>query len=97
MKFKNTFMVGLYKCEMTYSHGNLKAKWSPTMPPHRSLSKQEIEQYRTGRDDLMADVATAIGGSVMVVEASRDEAAGIANAVRAATGITTGVLESASA
>jgi hypothetical protein len=27
MKWKNTFLVGIYKCELTYSHGkNLQAK-----------------------------------------------------------------------
>jgi hypothetical protein len=33
MKWKNTFLVGLYKCEMTYSKSQgIHAKWSPKLP-----------------------------------------------------------------
>ena len=66
-EWKNTFRVGVYTCEMVYRPGReLKASWRPDMP--RRLSDQEWGQYRAGRDALLAEVATAIGGSVMVVE-----------------------------
>jgi hypothetical protein len=68
MKWKNTFLVGIYKCELTYSHGkNLQAKWLPHLPS-RQLSDQEIAQYRSGRDNLIAEVAKAVDGSVLVIE-----------------------------
>jgi hypothetical protein len=70
MKWKNTFLVGVYKCELTYSHGkNLQAKWLPHLP-NRQLSDQEIAQYRSGRDsdNLIAEVAKAVDGSVLVIE-----------------------------
>jgi hypothetical protein len=68
MKWKNTFLVGIYKCELTYSHGkNLQAKWSPHLSS-RQLSDQEIAQYRSGRDNLIAEVAKAVDGSVLVIE-----------------------------
>jgi hypothetical protein len=68
MKWKNTFLVGIYKCELTYSAGkNLHAKWSPP-PPARQLSHQEQAQYRSGRDNLLQEVGKAMGGSVLVLE-----------------------------
>jgi len=69
MKWKNTFVVGVYKCEMTYSTGKnlMRAKWWPNLPARR-LSDQEREQYRSGRDNLLAEVGKAIGGSVLVLE-----------------------------
>jgi hypothetical protein len=68
MKWKNTFLVGIYKCELTYSTGkDLHAKWSPRLPS-RHLSDQEMEQYRSGRDNLIAEVGKAMGGSALVIE-----------------------------
>jgi hypothetical protein len=68
MKWKNTFLVGIYKCELTFSKNQgLHAKWSPKLP--RELSPQEIAQYRSGRDNLLAEVGSALGGQVLVVEA----------------------------
>jgi hypothetical protein len=68
MKWKNTFLVGVYRCEMTYSKNQgFQAKWSPDLPS-RQLSDQEWAQYRSGRDNLIAEVGKAIGGSVLVVE-----------------------------
>jgi hypothetical protein len=68
-KWKNTFRVGIYKCEMTYSknHG-LHAKWLPKMPGHREFSQQEMAQYRSGRDNLIAEVAKTMGGSALIIE-----------------------------
>ena len=69
MKWTNTFVVGAYTCEMTYSKSKgITATWRPKLPPAKSLSKQEHEQYRAGRDALMAEVAKQLGGSVLVVE-----------------------------
>jgi hypothetical protein len=68
-EWKNTFLVGVYKCEMAYSERRgLTAKWSPALPAERELSKQELEQYRAGRDALLAEVGKHLGGSVLVVE-----------------------------
>lgn len=69
-KWKNTFLVGFYKCEMTYSKsGGLHAKWLPGMPEAKSFSPQEMEQYRAGRDALLAEIGKEMGGSILVVEA----------------------------
>ena len=68
MKWKNTFLVGIYKCELSYSkQDGLHAKWSPDLPD-RQLSEQEQAQYRSGRDNLLAEVGKALGGNVAVVE-----------------------------
>jgi hypothetical protein len=68
MKWKNTFLVGVYKCELTYSKSQgLHAKWFPKLPGPREFSPQEMAQYRSGRDNLLAEVAKAVG-KVMVVE-----------------------------
>ena len=77
MKWKNTFLVGIYKCELSYSkqdgmlsyskEDGLHAKWSPDLPD-RQLSEQEQAQYRSGRDNLLAEVGKALGGNVAVVE-----------------------------
>lgn len=67
-KWTNTFLVGLYRCEMTYTErGGIRAKWSPNLPD-RQLSNQEADQYRAGRDALFAEVGKSLGGSVVVVE-----------------------------
>jgi hypothetical protein len=67
-KWTNTFLVGIYKVELTYSEKRgLRAEWSPAVPT-RDLSDQEWEQYRSGRDALLAEVAKHVGGSVLVVE-----------------------------
>jgi hypothetical protein len=62
------FRVGVYTCEMVFRPGReLKVKWRPAMP--RRLSDSEWAEYRAGRDALLAEVAEAIGGNVLVVEA----------------------------
>ena len=67
MKWKNTFLVGVYKCEMTYSKNQgFQSKWSPKLP--RELSQQEMARYRSGRDNLLAEVGKALGGQVLVLE-----------------------------
>ncbi len=67
-EWKTTFRVGLFTCAMTYRPAReLKAEWRPAMP--RRLSGQEWDEYRAGRNTLLAEVAAAIGGNVLVVEA----------------------------
>lgn len=68
MKWKNTFLVGLYKCELSYTKGgDFHAKWTPDLPD-RPLSAQEMDQYRSGRDSLMLEVGKELGGPVVVFE-----------------------------
>jgi hypothetical protein len=64
----NTFRVGRFVCEMTFADGHLSAQWSPDVPKRGSLSREETEHYRAGRDALMAEVAKTIGGNVLVLE-----------------------------
>ncbi len=67
-KWENEFWVGIYKCKMTYStRDGIASKWSPHLPK-RGLSAQEREQYRSGRDNLLAEVSRHMGGSVLVIE-----------------------------
>ena len=68
MEFRNTFRVGKLKCEMSYSKEyGIKAEWFPHMPTP-PLSKKEMRQYRSGRDNLMAEVAKSLGGAVVIIE-----------------------------
>lgn len=68
MKWKNTFRVGIYKCELTYSMGkSLQAEWWPSLPT-RQLTGHEMDLYRSGRDNLLAEVGKVMGGSVLVIE-----------------------------
>lgn len=68
-EWRNVFRVGVYTCAMTYRPGReLKVEWRPDMPNARSFSAQMMAEYRAGRDALLAEVATAIGGNVVVVE-----------------------------
>lgn len=67
-KWESTFRVGIYKCHMTYSkQAGIRSEWDPDLPD-RALSKQERDQYRAGRDALLAEVGKELGGSVLVVE-----------------------------
>jgi hypothetical protein len=55
---KITFKVGKYTCTMSYEEGanRLHAEWQPHLPPKGSLSKQELEQYRAGRNALLEQI-----------------------------------------
>lgn len=70
-----TFRVGRFTCAMSLDLDGLPARgqaaalvmnWTPCVPG--KLSKDEIAQYRRGRDAFMGEVAKAIGGSVLVAE-----------------------------
>jgi len=66
-RWTNTFLVGVYVCEMTYNEGEpLKAEWRPDVP--RRLAEHDWSQYRAGRDALLAEVAAATGMNTLVVE-----------------------------
>lgn len=68
MTWKNTFRVGSYKCELSYTlDGELSTSWSPKLPK-QGLSEQEALQYRAGRDALLSEIAAATGGNVVVIE-----------------------------
>jgi hypothetical protein len=64
-----TFAVGKYLCTMTFDSAKkqLNCEWDPHMPPACSLIAAELEQYRAGRDALMASVAKDIGGKILIV------------------------------
>ena len=69
MKVSNTFRVGKFICEMRYTPGaGLSAEWTPVIPRRGELSRSEVGQYRAGRDALVAEIAKAIGGNVLLVE-----------------------------
>ncbi len=44
----------------------LAARWHPKTP--QRLSAQELADYRRGRDALVAEIARAIGGNILVAE-----------------------------
>ncbi len=68
MKITSKFNVGRYVCEMSRSPAGITCEWSPDMPAPRSLTKKEARDYRDGRDLFMQEIASTIGGNVMVVE-----------------------------
>jgi hypothetical protein len=68
MKITSKFNVGRYVCEMSWSPAGMACEWSPDIPPPKSLRKKEIREYRAGRELFMQEVASTIGGNVMVVE-----------------------------
>jgi hypothetical protein len=64
------FPVGRFTCEMSWSPARgLRCEWSPDVPAPRSLNKKEVRDYRAGRDVFLQEIASTIGGNVMVVEA----------------------------
>ncbi|WOH70647.1 hypothetical protein RX330_20330 [Bradyrhizobium sp. NDS-1] len=68
MMLSSKFSVGRYVCEMSWSQfGYIKCEWSPEVPT--ALGKQEIREYRAGRDSFVQNVAESVGGNVLVVEA----------------------------
>jgi hypothetical protein len=70
MTMTTKFSVGRFTCEMSWSPGGgLRCEWSPDVSSPRSLSKKEVREYRAGRDVFLQEVASAIGGNVLVVEA----------------------------
>jgi hypothetical protein len=70
MMMTSKFPVGRFTCEMSWAPGGgMKCEWSPDVPAPKSLSKAEANQYRAGRDAFLREVASAIGGNVLVVEA----------------------------
>jgi hypothetical protein len=71
MTMTSKFLVGRYLCEMSWSPGSgLRCQWSPDVPPPKSLDKEEVRQYRAGRDVFLQELASTIGGNVLVVEAT---------------------------
>ena len=53
--------------EMTAGPRGMCCEWVPDKP-RRPLTKQEIRNYRAGRDALLGEVAQRMGGNVLVVE-----------------------------
>ena len=45
---------------------NVIAEWSPDAPTN--LSRSELDQYRKGRDRVLAEIGDQIGGKVAVIE-----------------------------
>jgi hypothetical protein len=72
MTITSKFPVGRYVCEMSWSPASgLRCEWSPDVPPPRSLGKKEVREYRAGRDAFLQEVASTIGGNVLVVEVAQ--------------------------
>ena len=44
----------------------MAAEWAPDMP--KRLSHRELQQYREGRDQAMAELARRAGGMGLVIE-----------------------------
>jgi hypothetical protein len=67
-----TFRVGIRTCTMTIEKPktgvltHITAEWDPNLPGQ--LSKQEMRQYREGRDALVAKLAAQVGGSALLIE-----------------------------
>ena len=69
MTLTSKFPVGSFLCEMSWTTaGSLRCEWSPDVPAPRSLSKKEVREYRAGRDAFLQEIASTLGGNVLVVE-----------------------------
>ena len=72
MKFETTFRVGHRKVHIVYRHSKQhgvkiqRIDWTPSPP--KDLRPDELEQYRRGRDALLAEIGAALGGNVLVIE-----------------------------
>jgi hypothetical protein len=64
MVAKDTFQVGRFKCTMTLGDGTVSTEWEPNLP--KGLTKNELRQYRKGRDRLVARAFP--GKKVVMVE-----------------------------
>lgn len=65
--WKNTFLVGKFTCEMSFSMADgIKAEWSPYYPKNGELSAKDLDQYRAGRDAMLAEVAKKMGNILVV-------------------------------
>jgi hypothetical protein len=69
-EMRHTFRVGACTVEMTFDTTtcNQTVRFLPNMPDPKSLSRQEMAQYRAGRDDFYAKIGERLGGRVAVVE-----------------------------
>jgi hypothetical protein len=71
-QLSTTFQVGnRYRCTIVLplslgGFAQLATKWEPA-PPTR-LTKSELQDYRRGRDALLAEAARVLGGAVLVAE-----------------------------
>jgi hypothetical protein len=68
-----TFSVGRYRCTLTlawqpHGAGDMKVEWQPDVPPRRSLSRAEVEQYQAGRNAAIAAFSAEKGIGVAVVD-----------------------------
>jgi hypothetical protein len=63
-------MVGDYACRMSFTEKDgLRCEWHPQVPLRIDwLPKEQLQQYRRGRDTLLALVAEDLGGHVLVIE-----------------------------
>lgn len=68
-----TFRVGRYTCSislpiqsLTSGALSIEMHWLPETPTR--LTKAELQEYRRGRDALLAEAARLLGGSVIVAE-----------------------------
>ena len=68
MRLRHKFRVGVRSCELfiDVNTGFMKATWDPGMP--HNMRPDELDQYRKGRDELLAKVAEIKGGDVLIVE-----------------------------
>ena len=72
MTMISKFPVGRYICEMSWSPASgLRCEWSPDVPPPKSFNQHLMNQYRAGRDVFLQEIASTIGGNVMVVEVAQ--------------------------
>jgi len=68
-----SFRVGRFTCTFSAARSTTGApacavvEWTPHLPDR--LSQAELAQYRLGRDTAAAEIAAALGGAALVVEA----------------------------
>jgi hypothetical protein len=71
MTLTSKFPVGRFICEIIWSPASsLRCESSPDVPAPKSLRKEEVREYRAGRDAFVQEIASTLGGNVVVVEAA---------------------------
>lgn len=68
-----------FGCTVTFrwSANSLSVEWEPTIPALRSqrARSQFLRAYQEARNDFLRDVATMLGGNVLVIDTNGDVAA----------------------
>lgn len=55
--------------EITVGPAGMAFEWDPAMPA--SMSAKEVRRYRSARNEMLEELARMVGGTVLLLEATR--------------------------